>query len=74
MFDRLIGAKHHLGRRPECADDPVDLGLLIFDELHARIRRPPARGVLREGGCRYDGEKTRYGEKALHRTTSGSAR
>ena len=35
MFDRLVVAEHDLGRRPECANDPIDLCFLILDELDA---------------------------------------
>lgn len=74
MLDRLIVGEDNLCCRPERADNPIDLGLLIFDELDARVRRSTSRNLDRAcRGHRYERAHDHGGER-LHRITSGSAR
>ncbi|BAV66822.1 hypothetical protein SCLO_4000180 (plasmid) [Sphingobium cloacae] len=74
VLDRLIVAQDNLCCGPERADDPIDLGLFIFDELDARVGRTTSRN--------FDRVRRRYrhqrandgGGERPHRITSGSAR
>src|SRR3546814_4147491 len=45
--DLLIVAQDNLCCGPERADDPIDLGLFIFDELDARVGRTTSRNFDR---------------------------